>query len=161
MKATARHEPGADPLDEVLAPFGSVGRERIAEIHGTVDLERALAALGRPNGDATAAVAEPLIGARVVLIEQTVGPILALAEPTTEGRLAASLARHGEGPIGDYVALPDVGTLDGVRDVAREAGIALSAVARGPFGPGVLVLGGPIWGRQVIVVERRSLPSEP
>jgi len=161
VSGAAPHERRDERFESVLASLGQGRATRIAEIHGTVDLERALAALGRPSDDAGTAVPEPLIGAKVVLIEQSGGPILALAEPITEGRLAASLARHGEGHIGDYVELPDVGSLERLREVAHEAGITLSAATRGPFGAGVLVLGGPIWGRQVIVVEPRSVPSSP
>ena len=133
--------------------------ERIAEIHATVDLERRLGELGRSVGDAADAVADTLLGARIVVIERGMQPAVALAEPTTEGRLAAALARQGEGVVGEYVSLPGVGSLDDVVRRARETGVAVSAAGTGPFGRAVIVLGGPIGGRQVIVVEPRSLPS--
>ena len=44
---------------------------------------------------------------------------------------------------------------------AAAAGIALSRVEPGPFGPSVLVLGRPVTGPHLIVVERRTLPSPP
>jgi hypothetical protein len=149
--------PGA--LIAVLHELGNLRADQVARIHGTVDLERALRELGRSTGEAATAVEEPLIGARVVVIDEPGGGTVALAEPTTEGRLAASLARHGEGHVGDYVALGEQGQLDHLRAAAARAGIRLSSVAVGPFGPGVLVLDGRIWDRQLIVVEPRSLPS--
>jgi hypothetical protein len=133
--------------------------EPIAEIHGTVDLERRLEEIGQ-DGDAVGrAVDDTLLGARVVLIDGDRPPAIALAEPTTEGRLAAALARRGEGRIGEYLALPGVGSLTAIQRRARAVGVSLSTPGSGPFGPGVVVLGGPIGGYQLIIVERRSLPS--
>ena len=146
-------------LDPLAALVGDRAPERLADIHATVDLERRLGELGRSVDDATAAVADTLLGARVVVLEREVGPAIALAEPTTEGRLAAALARQGEGVVGEYLALPDAGSLEAVVRRARKAGVALSSAAAGPFGRAVIVLGGPIGGRQVILVERGSIPS--
>jgi hypothetical protein len=148
---------GARILDELTAVAGP--REPVAAIHGTVDLERALAELGLPPSTVERAVADDILGARVVIVEREPGRTVAIAEPTTEGRLAAALARQGEGQVGEYVALPAFGSLDDVRQRAREIGIALSSPAAGPFGVGVLVLGGPIGGYQMIVVAPRSIPS--
>jgi hypothetical protein len=150
-------EDGERILDQLSAPAGR--RERLAAIHGTVDLERALADLGLAPSTVERAVGDDILGARVVVIQREPGTTLAVAEPTTEGRLAAALARHGEGLVGEYVALPALGSLDDARRRARELGIALSSPASGPFGLGVLVLGGPIGGYQMIVVEPRSIPS--
>lgn len=150
-------EDGQRILDQIDANAGP--RESLAQIHGTVDLERALAELGLPPSTVERAVRDDNLGARVVVIEREPGMTVAVAEPTTEGRLAAALARQGEGQVGEYVALPAVGSLDDVRRRARELGITLSSPAVGPFGVGVLVLGGPIGGYQMIVVEPRSIPS--
>lgn len=55
------------------------------------------------------------------------GPHLIVLEPDTEGRLAASLARFGEG-------------------------VAVVYVGHGPAGPGRVIRGGPTWGPHVVVV---------
>jgi len=144
-------------LDHLMAL--GVPRQPVAPIHGTVDLERALDELGIPPSALERAVRDEILGARVVVIEREPGMTVAVAEPTTEGRLAAALARQGEGPVGEYVALPALDSLDEFRRRARELGIPLSSPASGPFGVGVLVLGGPIGGYQLIVVGPRSIPS--
>ncbi len=125
----------------------------IAEIHGTVELERALQERGEPAERAAETEADPLLGARVVVLGQG----LVLAEPSTEGRLAASLARHDEGLHGRYLEAP--ASLAEVSRRAAAAGIALSRPANGPFGREVLVLGTRIGDRHVILVEPRSVPS--
>ncbi|HET7031436.1 MAG TPA: hypothetical protein VFI34_13060 [Candidatus Limnocylindrales bacterium] len=124
----------------------------IAEIHGTVELERALAALGEPGHRASDAVEDELLGARVVDLEAVV-----LAEPSTEGRLAAGLARNDEGIQGRYLEAPV--PLDELARRAAAAGVSLSRPGRGPFGREVLVLGGGIGGPFVVLVEPRSVPS--
>ena len=129
--------------------------EILADIHATVDLERALAELGVPAA-AIEAVPDELLGARVVVVGE--GPQrAAVAEPSTEGRLAATLARHGEGIVGAYVRSPF--PLAEVRARAAAAGIVLSRGAIGPFGAEVLVVGTGLGGRQTIVVEPGRVPS--
>jgi hypothetical protein len=64
------------------------------------------------------------------------GDVVAL-EPSTEGRLAAFLVRHGEGPAALYVALPP-----GLEAALPPAGVVLSAAAAGPFGEQRLRVGG-------------------
>jgi hypothetical protein len=152
---------GAAGIDADLEP--------LADIWATVELERALAERGRRPDEASGAVPDPHLGARVVVIAPVDGrrdgvasaPALALAEPTTEGRLAASLARNGEGPAGRYLALPDPDTIDAYRGRAHAMGVAISRVEAGPFGPSVLLLAQPVAGPHLIVVERRSIPSRP
>ena len=63
---------------------------------------------------------------------------IALIEPFTEGRLAAALARHGEGFVALYLIADR-----GASARARAAGIVLSAAGLGPFGTQRLVIGGP------------------
>jgi hypothetical protein len=106
----------------------------LAEIWATVDLERAL------DGAAIdgAVTDDPLLGARVAIVSAGDGTPTAVAEPSTEGRLAATLARHGEGLVGRYLQSPVA--LDAVRILAAVAGVAISRPAEGPFGPSVLVL---------------------
>jgi hypothetical protein len=76
-----------------------------------------------------------------------------LLEPSTEGRVAASLARDGEGPCALYLR-PAAG-LDAWTEAARERGVTLSARREGPFGDQVLLASGPS-GPHVIVTEGRS-----
>jgi hypothetical protein len=144
--------PEADPVEDL---------EPVADLWATVDLERALDERGHAPGAAEAAVADPLLGARVAVIAGDDGGLLAIAEPTTEGRLAASLARAGEGLAGSYRALGRGDTLQAYRRRAHAAGVPISRIHVGPFGPSVLVIGGSVAGPHLIVVERRSLPSRP
>lgn len=90
------------------------------------------------------------------------GGRLVLAEPTTEGRLAASLARDAEGPCGLYLG-PAGGGADALAAWvagARSRGVTLARREPGPFGPQVLVLGGVVAGPHVLVAEGpRADPS--
>ena len=89
-------------FDEVAGP----GAVILAGLWATVDTDRALAELGARVGPAVAN--DELLGARVSVVPATTfRAVLAVAEPITEGRLAATLARHGEGPAGRYVAVAD------------------------------------------------------
>jgi len=130
----------------------------LAPIWATVELERALGDLGTVPDEAGAAalvdgaVEDPLLGARVIVVPSDVdGLRIALAEPSTEGRLAATLVRNGEGPAGRYVLAPF--GLAVVKARAAAAGLVVSSPAGGPFGPAVLVLGGPIAGPHLILVD--------
>lgn len=104
----------ADHEGAAVAP----GWAALAIAWATVDVARAVAGIGalpvdrRPR-DAT-------LGASVTLVPGRPVPV-ALLEPDTEGRLAAMLARHGEGPVGVYA----------VR--AAEPGAVFGDP--GPFGP--------------------------
>lgn len=154
---------GDDPTDAVARLLaGETPLRVVAVIVATVDLERAAAAIG---GTVRPLAEDPLLGARVWLIEAGTGvppaepgerPV-ALVEPSTEGRLAATLARRGEGPVGRYVAARGGLSAAGVR--AARAGIALSRTEPGPFGPSVLVLDGPVSGPHLVLVEPASVPS--
>lgn len=132
----------------------------VATIVGTVELDRVLRELGRDAAAAAQAIADPHLGAGVVIVDAGGGAgRLAIAEPTSEGRLAASLARHDEGPLGQYVALRPGDTLAAYRRRAAASGVAVSGIEPGPFGPSVLVLARPATGPHLIVVEARSIPS--
>ena len=135
----------------------------VATIVATVELERALRERGHAPDLAATAVADDLLGGRVVLLPAAAAdePRIALAEPTTEGRLAASLARLDEGPAGSYMAI--AGGLAAIRRLvaAAEGGVNVSRPAATPFGPGVLVLGGPLGGRSLILVDGAAVPSPP
>ncbi len=72
---------------------------------------------------------------------------IALLEPDTEGRLAGTLARSGEGWAASWVLAGPMATQ------------RLSAKRPGPFGPERLVLRGPFTGPHRFVVE--AVPSPP
>lgn len=79
-------------------------------------------------------------------------------EPDTEGRIAASLARLGEGPAVLYL-LP-AGGLDEVRKRINRHGGRVTGEGAGPFGRAFALVGGAPWGPHVVVVESdASLPS--
>jgi hypothetical protein len=101
----------------------------------TVDLERTLEDLG---GDgAVPVVEEPLLGARACRLDVG-GTAVLILEPTTEGRLAAALARRGEGICALYVT------------AARPLGSAARTTALGS--PGRLLPHDRPWGPFVIQV---------
>jgi hypothetical protein len=132
----------------------------------TVDIDRAVldAAAGavirsRDVSD------DPLLGARCRLV--SVGARerdVILLEPATEGRIAASLARFGEGLVALYLLVPPKRFADLTEELIR-AGVVLSAQASGPFGRERLVAGGPAWGAHLLIGEDgpnppASLPSQ-
>lgn len=91
----------------------------------TVDLERAAADAGVEPKRRRELAPDRALGARAVLLAS--GPVV-LLEPDTEGRIAASLARFGEGPAAIYLAAAD-GGIPG-------RGVPPSS---GPFGPCAVV----------------------
>ena len=124
----------------------------------TVELDRAETELadwlaGRAP-DPADDVSDAHLGARARVREADglPGDTMVLLEPTTEGRLAASLVRDGEGPCGLYCWAP-LG-IDAWLAGARERGVAVSHRAAGPFGESVLVPGPSAAGPHVVVVER-------
>lgn len=86
------------------------------------------------------------------------GVTLVLLEPDTEGRLAASLARFGEGVAAVYLAAERRAGHDGAGGPAD-----LSRPEPGPLGLGRLVSGAPAWGPNVIVLVgiAESSPGSP
>jgi hypothetical protein len=157
---TDAREPGAAIGDVAGAIVAGPGAMELAAIWATVDLERTLRDLGEETRDALgdAAASDAHLGARVLFVPARAGhPALAIAEPATEGRLAATLARHGEGLVGRYLAVAD--GLDQARARAYGTGVAVSRVEIGPFGPSVLVLIGPVTGPHLILCEPAAVPS--
>jgi hypothetical protein len=151
-------------LDDLVAALIDPAEcpELLADIHGTVDLERALAELDAVAGEGGLAD-DVLLGARIVLLAER---RIVVAEPSTEGRLAASLARLGEGTVGRYVLCGLCGEAGGtsfaaVRRRAAEAGLVLSRPAPGPFGQEILVVTRPVGSPSLLLVQRGSLPSRP
>jgi len=125
----------------------------------TVELDRAeaeldpwLLARDPALGDGDAA-ADPHLGARTRRrrTDALPGGALVLAEPNTEGRLAASLARDGEGPCALYLA--PAGGLDAWVAGARARNLQLSARRPGPLGPALLLAGRTVAGPHILVVQ--------
>ena len=116
---------------------------------------RARGVAGRRGGDPDDDVADPILGARARprVADGLPGEQIVLLEPTTEGRIAASLVRDGEGPCALYIH--PAGGLDGWLERARERGVGTSSVEAGPFGRSVLVAGGPVAGPHLLVVDAR------
>ena len=121
------------------------GARPIAIGWATVELDRAAAELAVAFGvgaDAFEPVPRsPALGCacRVATGILAEGLSLALVEPDTEGRLAASLARLGEGPRVAWLQAEEPAT---AADALRAAGFAASAERDGPFGPECLVVDG-------------------
>jgi hypothetical protein len=160
--------PTAGPLAWLGADGGHL--RTLAEIWATVDLERSLPEFRTPIVTASAganpdpatidprhAAEDALLGARVLVLTTDDGRRIALAEPSREGRLAGTLARHGEGHIGAYLESPF--GLDVVATRAAAANLRLSRFEMGPFGRSVLVLPGRDTSRLLILVERPAVPS--
>jgi hypothetical protein len=103
----------------------------------TVELERAEREFGGGFGDAAK---DEILGATCRIRAN-----LVLLEPKTEGPLAATLARHGEGPVAVWFEG------DGSPGVIHEL---RSIQAAGPFGPERLVAGSPRFGPHVFLVTR-------
>ena len=143
--AVARAREAIDPSREVAG-------------WATVELDRAEATFG-PMPGATAAIAARLatrdvaedardehLGAFARVIRTGDDREIALIEPFTEGRLAAALARHGEGFVALYLIADR-----GASARARAAGIVLSSAGLGPFGTQRLVIGGPRSGPFIVI----------
>ena len=154
--AALRRPTAGVATDRAVEDVVGIGGVTVAMLWATVDIERTLAELGR---EASELGVDTLLGARVVVVAgEPGGPPLAIAEPSTEGRLAARLARHGEGAAGRYVAVAD--GLDRARARAASRGIAVTRVGPGPFGPAMLVLLGPVTGPHLILCDP-AVPSTP
>jgi hypothetical protein len=141
---------GADALGDALSRlWTAVEPSRAVGGWATVELDRAeievagaLAALHDLRDPRVEdAPDERVLGARCRLLRYTADRDMLLLEPSSEGRLAAALVRHGEGSVALYL-LAD----PGAPERARRAGFRLSSEGRGPFGRERLVIAGPRWG---------------
>jgi len=74
-----------------------------------------------------------------------------LLEPDTEGRVAASLARQGEGPAVLYVGLP-VRAVTAARARLARLGIRVAS-GPGPFGSEAAIMGAPASGPTLVLVD--------
>lgn len=142
----------------------------------TVELDRAvdeLAGLLEPGGRFVPAAGSSLLGASALLAyARAADPVhephrldrlaIVLLEPSTEGRIAAGLARHGEGWLATWTAQDGghaIGTGASGEFLEPAAGTAphWSAQREGPLGPERLRLGGPIWGPHRLLVQAATI----
>ena len=133
---------GGEPTPEEADTTGDAEapRTRFLRLAGlgwaTVELDRAADELGMWLGEATDPGAgdldDPLLGARarVHAAGGLPGDTVLLLEPSTEGRLAASLVRDGEGAAALYLR-PAAGLRAWAAD-ARARGLRAERAARGP-----------------------------
>lgn len=136
-------------------------REALAVGWATVELDRAaseLAHLLAPGSAFTVVPRSVHLGARcrVGAAAGDAGRIV-LLEPDTEGRVAATLARSGEGWSATWrLTTRDAGTAP---DGPSTGTATVSAARPGPFGDERLLLGGPLAGPHRLIVE--AVPSPP
>ncbi len=112
--------------DATSAILGCVRPVEIVPGWATVEIDRSIG----PALRAALAERDELLGAAAAIV--AVGPRhrVALLEPSTEGPLAAALARHGEGWVAAYLRAGDASA--GRR--LGEAGFRLSPPGHGPLG---------------------------
>jgi hypothetical protein len=125
----------------------------------TVELDRALAELadatGVPADRFAIAGDDELLGARCLVAVDVLagGHALVALEPATEGRLAATLARQGEGPAVLWLTVADLSASSAAaRGAARATELTLSSARGGPLGIERLLLGGPTHGPHRLLV---------
>ncbi|MDQ6795507.1 MAG: hypothetical protein M3067_11965 [Chloroflexota bacterium] len=143
---------GAEAIATALAALGrlAIPQRPWARGWATVELDRAerevsRAFAGHGSAMVSDAADDDLLAARCRLLEFGGSFRVVLLEPSTEGRLAATLARFGEGFVSLYVVVPDLDAL------ASAGGLDLSSEGMGPFGRQRLVAGGPAWGAHLLL----------
>lgn len=115
----------------------------------TVEIERAVRELQAAIGDGGSwadAARDALLGARAAIYRPVAveRPLVVVLEADTEGRLAASLARHGEGVAATYVT---------ARPGTVLAAGAFGIPAGGPLGRGRRLARGGIGQPSIIVLD--------
>jgi hypothetical protein len=161
---------GADPWSKTVPTADdptAAGARFLALGWATVDLDRVAAAWAGVRW--AAAPRDSLVGARALLggpdttgrdatgagiVPQGLTVTTLLLEPDTEGRLAAALARHGEGPAVLYIGLRAVALARARTRLARLR-VPVSA-GPGPFGPGIAIAGTPAWSPTLIILPARG-----
>jgi len=152
-------QPRTDALEVVDRLVGADARR--VPGWATVELDRAARELGAGTAVQVRDLPDdPLLGARCRVLAADKGDAILLLEPATEGRIAASLARYGEGYVATWIRLAS-DRYDNFVDSARREGLRLSSEAAGPFGRERLILGGPAWGPHLLVSEIGLIPPAP
>lgn len=141
---------------------GADGPALLAIGWATIDLDRAARSIlpeARPGGGrTTTSTSRPgahwdeSLGARSRLLPVRPGGLpVVLLEPSTEGRLAAALARFGEGPAALYVRVGSE-PLVSVAERLRRSGLMIGRVDHGPLGEQLLAPSSRPWGPHVLLV---------
>lgn len=160
-------------LGSALAELGvrPDGPRPLAIGWATVDLDRAAAELAAivPAGARFQPVERSdVLGATCRVADRVPPgwPAVALLEPDTEGRLAATLARFGESWVAEW-SVDEADEVDATSEVCRTPANALTAIARtgatatlsahpGPFGPERLRIGDGAYGPHHLLVRPGS-----
>lgn len=127
-----------EPLDPE-EDDGAMGPRLVGLGWATVDPERLAREFGRELvGDGLLVPPLGAVSFRLAAPEDRPGGIaLVLLEPTTEGRMAAALARNGEGPVALYleevVAVPDEAFASAPTVFGRPGRVVRPAQPSGPF----------------------------
>ena len=140
-------------------PIAGIGWATVELERAAEEMDAAFHRAGMPKPSWTPAERDELLGAAAWASREwwpTWGdeepPAIVLLEPDTEGRLAAALARSGEGVATIYLATGDLGAPPVDRARVGTAGA-------GPLGSGRLVLARPTWGPHVVVLDRPRSPT--
>jgi hypothetical protein len=149
IRSRSRDRLEFDPEGEAeqahLQPDVVPGSDLVAIGWATVDLERAAAAW--PDLSFAVAAEDRSLGARASVARLPGSLRLVLLEPLSEGRLAAFLARHGEGPSALYLKVPDA-----LGRSPTVSGDRASAPVGGPFGPQAVLPGGGRDDPQILIL---------
>ena len=150
-----RTDAGARDPWLMAVPVVGIGWATVELERAAGDLDAAFDRAGMPKPAWTPGPRDDLLGATAWVSREwwpTWGehesPAIVLLEPDTEGRLAATLARSGEGVAAIYVAPRPDDPPERI-DPAR-----LGRSTPGPLGSGRLLLARPPWGPNVIVLDR-------
>jgi hypothetical protein len=130
-------------MASLRSPAGSARIGLLGIGWATVELDRSAASVGAAFG-LTAHAFQPAsddawLGARARQAALPASGMVVLLEPRTEGRLAAALARSGEGPVAVYLGVP---------------GPPVGATRPGPLGSAVILHGSRPWGPFVLGIAR-------
>jgi hypothetical protein len=144
---------------------GDVPATAIAIGWATVELDRAAAELAGSlalRSDFRPGAGSVVLGARVRISETTLGDrtiALVLLEPSTEGRLAAHLARFGEGWAATWVRAPASQDAAGPGGAAGLGGPGEAGISwwPGPLGPERLDAGNPPAGPFRLVARTATI----
>lgn len=150
LAAAAEIRVGAATREPELAelPLAGIGWATVELDRATAEIAETFTEAGIADPGWLPAARDDLLGATARVTGGHDGlPAIVLLEPDTEGRLAATLARFGEGVAAVYLQP----TGDRAIDSAR-----LGRAGAGPLGQSRLVLFGPTWGPHVLVADRAS-----
>jgi hypothetical protein len=150
-----------EDIEETARPV-DIDLDLIAVGWATIDFDRTIGdlttELGLRSGAFGPAADDVALGARCLVASRALAgsprPLdLVLLEPSTEGRLAATLARCDEGPAAAWLA---TGDLPAVTLAWRRAGTTLGSPRDGPLGHASLLLDKPIHGPHRFLVQRAA-----